>query len=138
MIFFTLFRWEIGMLGPFNIMAVQQALQIQIARLQKQKFGASSERTLREIEQLELALEYLEITGAAEISCQIPEGDMAVFCTTPASFCASPSSSARVSCCRGLTGEAAGCRARHSGGAWFPTLRPNENGATAAPPRSCR
>lgn len=59
------------MLGPFNIMAVQQALQIQIARLNKQKFGASSERTLCEIEQLELVLEYLEIAGAAAISRHI-------------------------------------------------------------------
>ena len=41
--------------------ALVQALQIQIARLRKQKFGASSERPLREIERLELALEHLEI-----------------------------------------------------------------------------
>ena len=55
--------------------ALVQALQIQIARLKKQKFGASSERTLREIEQLELALEYLEIAGAAAISATQPDDD---------------------------------------------------------------
>ena len=33
-----------------------QALRIRIAKLQKQKFGASSEKIEREIEQLELAL----------------------------------------------------------------------------------
>ena len=55
--------------------ALVQALQIQIARLKKQKFGASSERTLREIEQLELALEHLEIAGAAAISRVAPDDD---------------------------------------------------------------
>ncbi len=55
--------------------ALVQALQIQIARLKKQKFGASSERTLREIEQLELALEHLEIAGAATISMIAPDDD---------------------------------------------------------------
>ena len=55
--------------------ALVQALQIQIARLKKQKFGASSERTLREIEQLELALEHLEIAGAAAISTIAPDDD---------------------------------------------------------------
>ncbi len=37
-----------------------------IARLQKQKFGASSEKIEREIEQLELALEGLQVTLAEE------------------------------------------------------------------------
>lgn len=44
---------------------VIQALRIQIARLKKQKFGASSEKIQREIEQLELVLEGLEIAQAA-------------------------------------------------------------------------
>ena len=43
---------------------VIQALRIQIARLKKQRFGASSEKIAREIEQLELALEGLEIAQA--------------------------------------------------------------------------
>jgi len=45
--------------------ALVQALQIQIARLRKQKFGASSEKIEREIEQLELALESLEVAAAS-------------------------------------------------------------------------
>lgn len=53
--------------------ALVQALQIQIARLKKQKFGASSERIEREIEQL--ALEHLEIAGAAAISAIAPDDD---------------------------------------------------------------
>lgn len=55
--------------------ALVQALQIQIARLKKQKFGASSERIEREIEQLELALEHLQIAGAATISMIAPDDD---------------------------------------------------------------
>ena len=42
-----------------------QALKITIARLKKQRFGPSSEKIEREIEQLELALESLEMAGAA-------------------------------------------------------------------------
>ena len=42
-----------------------EALRIQIVRLRKQKYGASSEKIAREIEQLELALEGLEIERAA-------------------------------------------------------------------------
>ncbi|MGN7871916.1 transposase domain-containing protein, partial [Paracoccus sp. 22332] len=38
-----------------------QALRVRIAKLQKQKFGASSEKIEREIEQLELALEDLQL-----------------------------------------------------------------------------
>src|SRR5665213_2162000 len=38
-----------------------QALKIRIARLQRQKFGPSSEKIEREIEQLQLALEDLEV-----------------------------------------------------------------------------
>ena len=41
-----------------------QALRIRIARLQKQKFGASSEKIERDIEQLELALEDLMVATA--------------------------------------------------------------------------
>jgi len=40
------------------------ALRIRIAKLQKQKFGASSEKIQREIEQLELALEDLQVAIA--------------------------------------------------------------------------
>ena len=45
--------------------ALVQALQIRIAKLQRQKFGASSEKIEREIEQLELALEALEVAASA-------------------------------------------------------------------------
>jgi transposase len=45
--------------------ALVQALKITIARLKKQRFGASSEKIEREIEQLELALESLETARAA-------------------------------------------------------------------------
>lgn len=45
--------------------ALVQALQIRIARLQRQKFGPSSERIEREIEQLELALEALEVAASS-------------------------------------------------------------------------
>ena len=41
-----------------------QALRLQIARLKRQKFGASSEKIAREIEQLELALEGLQVAQA--------------------------------------------------------------------------
>ncbi len=41
-----------------------QALRIRIAKLQKQRFGASSEKIEREIEQLELALEDLMVATA--------------------------------------------------------------------------
>jgi hypothetical protein len=41
-----------------------RSLRAQIARLKKQKFGASSEKIAREIEQLELTLEGLEIAKA--------------------------------------------------------------------------
>src|SRR5690606_27189616 len=45
--------------------ALVQALKIRIARLQKQKFGPSSEKIEREIEQLQLTLEDLEIAVSA-------------------------------------------------------------------------
>lgn len=41
-----------------------QALRVRIVKLQKQKFGASSEKIEREIEQLELALEDLQVAEA--------------------------------------------------------------------------
>jgi transposase len=54
--------------------ALVQALQIQIARLRKQKFGASSEKIEREIEQLELALESLEVAAASNAEAEDDEG----------------------------------------------------------------
>lgn len=45
--------------------ALIQALKLTIARLKRQRYGASSEKIDREIEQLELALEGLEMAGAA-------------------------------------------------------------------------
>lgn len=54
-----------------------QSLKIRIARLQKQKFGASSEKIDREIEQLELLLEDVEIAiAAADPSPDIREHDV--------------------------------------------------------------
>ena len=53
--------------------ALVQALRITIARLKKQRFGASSEKTEREIKQLELALESLETARAAADTT--PEAD---------------------------------------------------------------
>ena len=41
-----------------------QALRVRIAKLQKQKFGPSSEKIEREIDQLQLALEDLEVAMA--------------------------------------------------------------------------
>lgn len=53
-----------------------QSLRIQIARLKKQKFGASSEKVEREIEQLELALEGLEIARAEQdLTPEDPEAE---------------------------------------------------------------
>jgi transposase len=45
--------------------ALIQALKLTIARLKRQKYGSSSEKIDREIAQLELALEGLEMVGAA-------------------------------------------------------------------------
>ncbi len=54
--------------------ALIQALKITIARLKKQKHGASSEKIEREIEQLELALENLETArAAADTAPETPE-----------------------------------------------------------------
>jgi len=48
-----------------------QALRVRIARLQKQAFGARSEKIEREIEQLELALEDLQVALAEGDDTQI-------------------------------------------------------------------
>ncbi len=53
--------------------ALVQALKIRIARLRKQKFGPSSEKIEREIEQLELALEDLDGKMAADDPRSEPE-----------------------------------------------------------------
>jgi len=54
--------------------ALVQALRIRIARLQRQRFGASSEKIEREIAQLELALEALEV-AISSAEDPIPEDD---------------------------------------------------------------
>ena len=54
--------------------ALVQALKITIARLKKQRFGPSSEKIEREIEQLELALESLETARAAADPAPDPDG----------------------------------------------------------------
>ncbi|SEK11375.1 Transposase C of IS166 homeodomain-containing protein, partial [Marinovum algicola] len=51
-----------------------QALRVRIAKLQKQKFGSSSEKIEREIEQLELALEGLQV-ALAEAEDQSQDDD---------------------------------------------------------------
>jgi transposase len=53
--------------------ALVQALKIRIARLQRQKFGPSSEKIEREIEQLQLALEDLEVAMAAAQTPPMPD-----------------------------------------------------------------
>jgi len=55
--------------------ALIQALKITIARLKRQRYGSSSEKIEREIAQLELALEGLEMAGAA--ADPAPESDVA-------------------------------------------------------------
>lgn len=56
-----------------------EALQVQIAKLKKQKFGASSEKITRDIEQLELALEALEIeSAAADTGPEEPQAETSV------------------------------------------------------------
>ena len=52
-----------------------QALRLRIAKLQKQAFGASSEKIEREIEQLELALEDLLVAVAESETTPIDEAD---------------------------------------------------------------
>ncbi|MEY8831438.1 IS66 family transposase zinc-finger binding domain-containing protein, partial [Sedimentitalea sp. XS_ASV28] len=55
--------------------ALVQALRLRIARLKKQRFGQSSEKIEREIEQLELALENLEVSQASGEAEMPPEED---------------------------------------------------------------
>jgi transposase len=50
-----------------------QALKLRIARLRRQKFGPSSERIGREVEQLWLALEDLEVPASAADATSEPE-----------------------------------------------------------------
>jgi transposase len=59
-----------------------RSLRAQIARLKKQKFGASSEKIAREIEQLELTLEGLEI-AKAETSDEPPSDTDTATLDTP-------------------------------------------------------
>jgi transposase len=63
--------------------ALVQTLKIRIARLQKQKFGRSSEKIEREIEQLQLALEDLEL--AIAVAHPAPETEPGTSEVTPAS-----------------------------------------------------
>jgi transposase len=63
--------------------ALVQALKVRIAKLQKQKFGPSSEKIEREIEQLQLALEDLEVAMAAADTSPEPEQDKAEDNSTP-------------------------------------------------------
>lgn len=55
--------------------ALIQALQIRIAKLRRQKFGASSEKIEREIEQLELALEALEVVVSSTEEPSLEESE---------------------------------------------------------------
>ncbi len=52
-----------------------QTLRLRIARLKKQKFGSSSEKIEREIEQLELALEGLQVAAAEGSDAPHDESD---------------------------------------------------------------
>lgn len=70
--------------------ALVQALKITIARLKKQRYGASSEKIEREIEQLELALESLETARAAADAT--PEPDAPEAADAPDAGTAAPDS----------------------------------------------
>lgn len=75
-----------------------QSLRMRIARLQKQKFGASSEKIEREIEQLELALEGLQVALAeAEEGPVDDDGEDAESSTPAVSDKARPRRRPRVS-----------------------------------------
>jgi transposase len=63
--------------------ALIDALRTQIARLKKQKFGASSEKIEREIEQLQLALEDLEVARAVAGTPPSAEADPVTAGTLP-------------------------------------------------------
>jgi transposase len=60
-----------------------QALRLRIAKLQKQAFGASSEKIAREIEQLELALEDLLVAVAEADTVPHDEDDTVEACQSP-------------------------------------------------------
>lgn len=66
-----------------------QALRMRIAKLQKQKFGPSSEKIEREIEQLELALEDLQV-ALAEAGNSSPDVDETTDAEDPATQAAEP------------------------------------------------
>jgi transposase len=66
-----------------------QALRTRIAKLQKQKFGPSSEKIEREIEQLELALEDLQV-ALAEAGNSLPDVDETTDAEDPATQAAEP------------------------------------------------
>lgn len=66
-----------------------QALRTRIAKLQKQKFGASSEKIEREIEQLELALEDLQV-ALAEAGDTPTDEDVTTASEDPATQAAEP------------------------------------------------
>ena len=53
--------------------ALVQALRIQIAKLRRQRFGSSSERIGRELEQLQLTLEDVEVAIAANDDQRSPK-----------------------------------------------------------------
>mgnify|MGYP006279109873 CR=1 FL=1 len=63
--------------------ALIEALRTQIARLKKQKFGPSSEKIEREIEQLQLALEDLEVARSAAGKPAMTEVDPVTAETVP-------------------------------------------------------
>jgi len=60
-----------------------QSLRTRIAKLQKQAFGKSSEKIGREIEQLELALEDLQVAMAEADDTSVPDADTEEDIATP-------------------------------------------------------
>src|SRR3546814_12698491 len=56
--------------------ALVQALKIRIAKLQKQKFGPSSETIAREIEQRQLAMEDIQIAASRDDTPAAPDQDI--------------------------------------------------------------
>jgi len=74
-----------------------QALRLRIAKLQKQAFGASSEKIEREIEQLELALEDLLVAVAEADTVPHDEDDTVEACQSPEKGQSKPRRRPRVS-----------------------------------------
>jgi transposase len=74
-----------------------QALRLRIAKLQKQAFGASSEKIAREIEQLELALEDLLVAVAEADTVPHDEDDTVEACQSPEKGQSKPRRRPRVS-----------------------------------------